>query len=70
MYTNDNGIDKFGLVQYYIFAADKIVLAVVERLDRLSVSCQAHYQLTSIALNTVTCLGSFPVRHLGCRGIV
>ena len=70
MYTNNNGIDTFGLVQYYIFAADKIVLAVIERLNRLPVSCQEHFQLTSAALDSVSCLGSFPVRPSGTLDVV
>ena len=70
MYTNNNGIDTFGLVQYYIFAADKIVLAVIERLNRLPVSCQEHFQLTSDALDSVSCLSSLPVRPSGTLDVV
>jgi hypothetical protein len=70
MYTNNDGIDKFGLIQYYIFAADKIVLAIIERLDRLSVSCLDHFQLNSAALDSVSCLGCFPVRSSGSLDVV
>ena len=38
MYTDNDGIDAFGFVQYYILAMDKIVLAVVEILNRLSLT--------------------------------
>ena len=70
MYTDNDGIDTFGFVQYYILAMDKIVLAVIERLNRLSVSCQEHYQLTSSALDSVSCLGSFVVRPSGILNVV
>ena len=70
MYTDNDGIDTFGFVQYYILATDKIVLAVIERLNRLSVSCQEHYQLTSSALDSVSCLGSFVVRPSGILNVV
>lgn len=70
MYTNNNDIDTFGLVQYYIFVADKIVLAVIERLNRLPISCQEHFQLTSAALDSVSCLGSFPVKPSGILDVI
>ena len=70
VYTNNNGVDTFGLIQYYIFAANKVVLAVIERLNRLSISCQEHFQLTSAALDSVSCLGSFPVRPSGTLDVV
>ena len=70
MYTNNDGIDKFGLIQYYIFAADKIVLAIIERLDRLSISCLDHFQLNSAALDSVSCLGCFPVEPSGSLDVV
>ena len=70
MYTDNNGIDTFSLVQYYIFAADKIVLAVIKRLNRLPISCQEHFHLTSAALDSVSCLGSFSVRPSGILDVV
>ena len=63
-------IDTFSFVQYYILAMDKIVLAVVEILNRLSVSCQERYELTSAALDCVSCLGSFVVRPSGILNVV
>ena len=56
----------FGLVQYYILASDKVVLAVIKTLNRLPVSCQEHFHLTSAAVDAVSCLGSVPVRPSGC----
>ena len=71
MYTNVNGINIFGLVQYYMLATDKLVLAVIERLVRLpGISCQEHFQLTSAALDSVSCLGSFPVRPSGSLDVI
>ena len=71
MYTNIDGIDTFGLVQYYMLATDKLVLAVIERLERLpGTSCQEHFQLTSAALDSVSCLGTFPVRPSGSLDVV
>ena len=69
MYTND-GIDTFGLIQYYILVADKIVLAIIERLERLSISCVEHFQLNSAALDSVSCLGCFPVSSSGSLDVV
>ena len=74
MYMKNDGIDTFGLIQYYILVAEKIVLAIIitiiKRLERLSISCVEHFQLTSAALDSVSCLGCFPVSSSGSLDVV
>lgn len=70
LYTNKNGINAVGLIQYYMCAADKLVLAVIEILEQLPVSRQEHFQLTSAAIDSFSCLAILPVRPSGCLDVV